>query len=103
MMLSFCPKPHDGVIDTALQNQLPEISERTVRRRFLQATGLTQGTIHQIERAKQAMSLLQQGAAILDVVYQAGYADQPHLTRSLKRFTGQTPAQIAQVVELNNS
>ncbi|MCL4303751.1 MAG: hypothetical protein KJ077_49150 [Anaerolineae bacterium] len=29
-----------------------------------------------------------------DVVYQAGYADQPHLTRSLKHFVGQTPAQI---------
>jgi AraC-like DNA-binding protein len=94
---------HDGVIDTALQNQLPEISERTVRRRFLQATGLTQGTIHQIERSKLAMSLLQQGESILDVVYQAGYADQPHLTRSLKRFTGQTPAQIAQTVELDNA
>ena len=26
--------------------------------------------------------------------YHAGYADQPHLTRSLKRFIGQTPAQI---------
>jgi hypothetical protein len=39
---------HDGVIDTALQNQLLEMSERHVRRRFLQATGLTQGTIHQI-------------------------------------------------------
>jgi hypothetical protein len=24
----------------------------------------------------------------------ADYADQPHLTRSLKRFAGQTPAQI---------
>lgn len=29
-----------------------------------------------------------------DVAYQAGYADQPHLTRSLKRFVGQTPGQI---------
>ena len=25
----------------------------------------------------------------------SGYADQPHLTRSLKRFAGQTPSQIA--------
>jgi AraC-like DNA-binding protein len=31
----------------------------------------------------------------LDVARQAGYADQPHLTRSLKRFVGQTPSQIA--------
>jgi AraC-like DNA-binding protein len=29
-----------------------------------------------------------------DVVYEAGYFDQPHLTRALKHFIGQTPAQI---------
>ncbi len=40
------------------------------------------------------MTLLQQGVSIVDTVDQAGYADQPHLTRSLKRFIGQTPAQL---------
>jgi AraC-like DNA-binding protein len=29
------------------------------------------------------------------VARRAGYVDQPHLTRSLKRFVGQTPSQIA--------
>jgi methylphosphotriester-DNA--protein-cysteine methyltransferase len=37
---------------------------------------------------------LQQGVSILDTIQQAGYYDQPHLTRSLKRFIGQTPAQL---------
>jgi AraC-like DNA-binding protein len=37
--------------------------------------------------------------SIGDVVYQAGYADQPHLTRSLKRFIGYTPAQLAQLAQ----
>jgi len=37
---------------------------------------------------------LKEGVAILDAVHQAGYFDQAHLTRSLRRFTGQTPAQI---------
>jgi AraC-like DNA-binding protein len=32
--------------------------------------------------------------SILDTVYQAGYFDQAHLTRSLRRFIGQTPAQL---------
>jgi AraC-like DNA-binding protein len=35
-----------------------------------------------------------QGVSILDAVHQAGYFDQPHLTRSLKHFIGLTPAQI---------
>jgi AraC-like DNA-binding protein len=37
---------------------------------------------------------LKQGISILDAVTLAGYADQPHLTRSLKRLVGQTPAQL---------
>jgi len=31
---------------------------------------------------------------ILDVIARAGFSDQPHLTRSLKRFAGQTPGEI---------
>jgi AraC-like DNA-binding protein len=30
----------------------------------------------------------------LDAARLAGYADQPHLTRSLTRYVGQTPSQI---------
>jgi AraC-like DNA-binding protein len=37
---------------------------------------------------------LKQGVSILDTVYEAGYFDQAHLTRSLKHLIGQTPAQI---------
>jgi methylphosphotriester-DNA--protein-cysteine methyltransferase len=57
-------------------------------------TGLTHQTILQIERARLAARLLEQGMPILDVVFEAGYFDQPHLSRSLKFFIGQTPAQI---------
>ena len=86
---------HDPVVDAVVQGQRPEeVSLRTVQRRFSQATGLTQGAAHQIERARYATTLLKQGASILDTVYEAGYFDQPHMTRSLKHFTGLTPAQI---------
>jgi AraC-like DNA-binding protein len=85
----------DPVVDAVLQGQRPELSVRAVQYRFLQTTGLTHRTVQQIERARYAMTLLQQGASIPDTVYQAGYFDQPHLTRALKRFSGQTPAQIA--------
>jgi len=84
----------DCVVDDVLQNRPPEMSIRQVRRRFLRATGLTHGAIFQIERARRAMALLQQGASILDTVFEAGYFDQSHLTRSLKHLMGQTPAQI---------
>jgi len=84
----------DPVVEPALQGHLKDLSIRTARRHFLRTTGLTQSNIRQIERARCATVLLQQGVSILDAVYEAGYFDQPHLTRSLKYFIGQTPAQI---------
>jgi hypothetical protein len=85
----------DPVVRAALYDQPPAIPARTMRHRFLHVTGLPQGTLRQIERAREAMTLLQKGFSILDVVDEMGYADQSHLTRSLKRFMGYTPAQIA--------
>lgn len=84
----------DPVVAATLQGHATDLSPRTVDRRFLRATGLTHGTISQIERAHHAITLLQQGVSILDTVELSGYADQPHLTRSLKRLIGQTPARL---------
>jgi methylphosphotriester-DNA--protein-cysteine methyltransferase len=54
-------------------------------------------TIQQIERARRAKALLEQGVSIPDIVFASGYFDHAHLTNSLKRFLGQTPGQIARV------
>ena len=87
----------EPIVEAALQGRLKDLSLRSVQRRFLGATGLTHAAVRQIERARHAVSLLNRGVSILDTVDQAGYADQPHLTRSLKHFVGQTPAQILAV------
>ena len=88
----------DQVVTAALEEKLPELaSPRTVRHRFLHATGLSQKHIRQLVRAQQAVAQLTQGNSILDVVSEAGYSDQPHLTRSLKLFIGYTPTQIIQL------
>jgi AraC-like DNA-binding protein len=84
----------EPVVQAALHDQLKDVSLRTAQRHFLRTTGLTHSTMRQIERARYATILLRQGRAILDVVYEAGYFDQPHLTRALKHFIGLTPAQL---------
>jgi len=89
---------HEPVVDAALQGQITDLSSRSVQRRFLRATGLTHGTVYQIERARHAMTLLSGGSSILDTVDLAGYADQSHLTRALKHFIGQTPSQIISII-----
>lgn len=87
----------DPVVAAALRDEAEDVAERTLRHRFARATGLSQKHIQQVERAQRAAALLQHGASILDTTYELGYADQPHLTRSLKRWIGHTPAQIADV------
>jgi hypothetical protein len=71
------------------------LSSRSVERRVARATGLTRGAVRRIRRAERAVELLGRGLPALEVARRAGYADQPHMTRSLKRFMGQTPTQIA--------
>src|SRR5262249_15381208 len=93
----------DPVVDAVLQGSDVYMSSRSIQRRFLRTTGLTQRYIQYIERARLASELLQQGAPIADVVFQAGYADQPHLTRALKRLIGQTPAQILRLEQVDKT
>ena len=85
---------HDPVASAALHDDVDGLSPRSVERRVARATGLTRGTIKQIERAERALDLLSRGVPAPEVARRAGYADQPHLTRSLKRFVGVTPSQI---------
>ena len=86
---------HDPLVHTLLRGDPHDLSERTARHRFLRATGVTQGHVQQLERAQRAAALLRGGATILDTVDATGYFDQPHLTRSLRRWVGHTPAQLA--------
>ena len=86
---------HDPVVPAAIHCDMVGLSTRTLQRRVARATGLTPGMIRQIQRAQRAIGLLESGVPAMQVVRLTGYADQPHLTRSLKRLVGQTPSQIA--------
>ena len=90
----------DDLIGEVLQGQCNDLSLRSVQRRFKRSTGLTYGIMRQMERARYAKELLQQGISISDTIEQAGYYDQAHLTRSLKRFNGLTPTQIIRQSQL---
>jgi AraC-like DNA-binding protein len=84
----------DPLVSAALAGDLPHAPARTVRHHFLQSAGMTRGQIDQITRAQRAAALLREGKSILDTVDEAGYFDQPHLTRSLRQWVGYTPAQL---------
>jgi AraC-like DNA-binding protein len=84
----------DRYVMRSLRDEDAAVSLRTMQRRVRRATGMTQTTIRQIGRAHEAVEALGNGAPVADVASGLGYADQAHLTRSLRRFVGQTPAQV---------
>ncbi len=84
----------DRDVARALQSEDDAFSLRTKQRRVRRATGMTQSVIRQISRAYVAVDALGHGTLPSKVATELGYADQPHLTRSLRRFIGQTPAQV---------
>ena len=68
---------------------------RTAQSRFVRAVGLSRRKLHVIERARRAARQLRAGTPIADVIFDAGYHDQPHLTRSLQELVGYTPGEVA--------
>jgi hypothetical protein len=84
----------DPEVTAALKGDPTTISTRSAQRRFLHVIGMTHNNLRQIERARFAVNLLKEGALIADVVWQCGYYDHAHLTRSLRQWIGITPTGI---------
>jgi hypothetical protein len=84
----------DPMVAEALRGRRPAVTDRTLERRFRAATGLTQGAVRQIERARTAAELLASGEAVSDVVGTLDYYDEPHLARALRRYVGRTAGQL---------
>jgi methylphosphotriester-DNA--protein-cysteine methyltransferase len=84
----------DALVADAVRGHDPAVSARTLERRFRAATGLTRGQIRQIERAREASTLLASGLRTNEVVWKLGYADEPHLARALRRYVGRTARQL---------
>jgi hypothetical protein len=81
----------EGVVQRAFEGGKPGVTERSIQRRFLRATGLTQDSLRQIDRARHAALLLASGTSALDVVWLMDFFDQSHLTRAVRRWVGPTP------------
>lgn len=84
----------DPLVAEIRRGHRPEVSDRTVERRFRAATGLTRGAVRQIERVRAAAALLAAGTPVADVVTKLGYFDEPHLARALRRYVGRTAGQL---------
>lgn len=69
-------------------------STRQARRETVRIFGYGYRTLVGIRRARRAGWALRAGRRPADVAVAMGFSDQPHLTRDVKRYLGQTPAQL---------
>lgn len=70
------------------------LSERQLRRRFVSAVGYGPRTFARIARFQRLLALLRSGEELAAAAAEAGYADQPHMTREAVRLAGRTPAAL---------
>jgi len=72
------------------------VSERQLLRRCTAALGYGPKTLGRILRFQRfrALAAARAGVGLAELAAEAGYADQPHLTRECVRFAGQTPGML---------
>jgi len=91
-MLRSGQNPHVAALADAVG-----ISERQLRRRFTETVGYGPKTLHSILRFQHALGLSRRAGAsagLADIAHQAGYADQAHFTREVRRLAGMTPTEL---------
>jgi AraC-like DNA-binding protein len=86
-----------GVSDLA---QRVGLSERQLLRRCRDALGYGPKTLGRIFRFQrfQSIAAAKPGAGLAELAADAGYSDQPHLTRECVRLAGVTPAMLLRQV-----
>ncbi|MEU8637606.1 helix-turn-helix domain-containing protein [Amycolatopsis sp. NPDC048633] len=87
--------PQSGAPDVAaarLEDPGPfAVSERRLRRRFVQAVGYGPATYLRVSRFQRAVALAPRVAGLAALAAAAGYSDQAHLSRDCRALTGLTP------------
>lgn len=69
-------------------------TERSLHRRCLAAFGYGPAVLRRVLRFRRASLLLYDGVPIADAAAEAGYADQPHLSREVRALAGVAPSKI---------
>ena len=81
----------DHDIERILAGLDPHLGARQARRRFRHAMGYGQATFRRIQRFSHVRALCADGRDLATAAAQAGYSDQAHLSREVRRLTGLTP------------
>lgn len=75
-------------------------SRRTLERVLVRHTGKPPVFWSQLARVRMAARALLSGANAVETAYEAGFSDQAHLSRSIRRWLGVTPTQLVRRPDL---
>ena len=86
-----------GVIPVSLVASSAHASVRTLERKFKQSSGYSVKNVSGLMRFEQARNRLWQypNSNLAGLAFELGYADQSHLSREFKRYSGSTPTAFA--------
>lgn len=88
----FCFQTQNGTVTEVCKDL--GVRPRTLQRLFA-ANGLPSPVFwHQLARARRAGRDIVQGKTLCDTSFEAGYADQAHMSRAIRRLFGVTPKQL---------
>ncbi|SDD58990.1 helix-turn-helix domain-containing protein [Glycomyces harbinensis] len=100
----FAPDPVAVAVAEALDRPRPPAigdmawefgySERQLRRRVIAAVGYGPKTLEQILRFRRTAALAEDGPDWARLAAEQGYADQAHLSRQMRRWSGRPPREL---------
>lgn len=84
----------DDLVARAFSDKPKAASKRSLQQHFKRITGITQKNFQMIRRAQEAVRRLKRGEAPAAVAADLGYADQPHMIKSIKTIMGHLPSDL---------
>lgn len=84
----------DEGVAAALGGHSVPFSPRSLHRHVVNATGMGPKKVEQLQRARAAYRLLQDGLSLAAAAHEAGFSDQAHMTRAFTALAGSSPARI---------
>lgn len=82
------------LVARALADARDQTPQRTLQHHFKRTTGINLKDFRQIRRAQEAVRRLKTGGSGADVAADLGYADQPHMIKSIKKIMGYRPSEL---------
>lgn len=79
-------------------SKLHNISEKTLQRLFNHYVGISPKKYSDILSINHSIRLFKTNKDLLDITYEAGFYDQSHFIRTMKKYTGYTPAELRKVI-----